>query len=374
MRSLFGLKRYQKRGRSAASKLHGCSETQGAILHACVPPTPPKLHLTIHPSAKRIDNKATKLTKLKSGSNKTANHHWWPRGLSANWRGSDGGVGILRSSGLVQRLASDKLGSITNAHRISATKDSFFKTEIETQFDAADSVIPAVIAEIASLTVYSQNKSVEGEDFLIPLSGFKHETELLSVLASLIVRSPMTRDFFARSFDAVFMFDEKPPPKTGLRHPIIAANQDGMLQATEQRLVSSSKVSLLIAPPNSEYCYGDGFYCTFRSREAKNLNPKAIIPLLPDLAVLVSCPSRYWREPKLSTYKMCVDEVELVNSITSVYAAKELFFRDIKPIPHKVFSDGAFAQLADENIEWIETLIELQATLSIKGTNSANNI
>lgn len=312
--------------------------------------------------------------KSKSGNNKTSNHHWWPRGLSAKWRGVDGGVGVFRHTGDVQRLASDNLGSITNAHQISATKDSFFKTEIESQFDAADSAVPAVVAEIYALMAGSKNKSIEGDGFLTPLINFKHETDLLCVLSSLIVRSPMTRDFFARSFDAVFMFDDNPPQKTGLRDPIIAANQDGMLQAIERRLVSSSKVTVLIAPPNSEFCYGDGFFSTFRSREGKDLNPNAIIPLLPELAVLVSCPSSYLREPKLSTYRMSLDEVHLVNKITSIYASKQLFFRNLEPIPHEEFSIGEFGRLESENTEWITHLIALQASLSIDGINSINSV
>lgn len=93
-----------------------------------------------------------------------------------------------------------------------------------------------------------------------------------------------------------------------------------------------------------ELIFGDGFYHTFTSSIGAPLEPKIIVPLLPDICVFYSRPMSYNPYPRLVTVELKKDEIDFINQTTMIYSKDYIFYKSQKPEITEHFSCRQFLE------------------------------
>jgi hypothetical protein len=128
-----------------------------------------------------------------------------------------------------------------------------------------------------------------------------------------------------------------------------------------QRVVADSiganaKFAVLFSA-DKEFLFGDGFFHNVGGTVDRPPYPRMLVPITPEISVIVVRPMEYLVEPKLSTLVLTADEVEQCNAAVQVYAAHALFFRSEVPVPIEAFQIGDHRQYANSDNP-IDRLIE----------------
>jgi len=261
---------------------------------------------------------------------KSAKHHWWPEGVSKYWKNSNGDVHRISPNGENLCIPPKNLGVIGNGHHIklgkSPDESTVWDESFEGQFDAADSSFPKVIDGLISISneIKLQSGSLSSRFVKFDLNE-KEIPNLVESMTSLVVRSPMTRS-------AVVQLAEQ------LRGPLPEPEKNKLIglnlrngQRTLAGSIGQSGKFVLLFSPNREFIFGDGFYCNVTSFANPIFNPKFLVPLTPNLAVLYAKPVQYGVEPKFSSFVLQPDETDILNVAVQVYSCNEIFYRSEKP-------------------------------------------
>ncbi len=271
---------------------------------------------------------------------KAAQHHWWPRCVSRHWVHSDGKVGRIEPDGRVIRVPPHKLGAIGNGHHGKLSNQVGFDTTawdftFEQEFADADDSFPEVISWLCGLKHSPRLGCIAaGDRFQSQPATDEVLRTLTECVISLVVRSPMNRDAFARLPER-FGF----PALDGGRDAVVSMNMLGKQRLISDSIASRGKFAVLFSG-NREFIYGDGCFNNLDGAVNPPHEPKLLVPLTPGVAVIICRPLSYLVEPRLSSIVLTDDETEHCNHAIQVYSRNEIFFRSQPPHLDPAFACG----------------------------------
>lgn len=275
---------------------------------------------------------------------KSAGHHWWPECISARWAAEDGGVGWIKPDGSCIRVQPQGLGVIGNAHHIKLGRvpgdSTAWDSSFEKEFDVADSNFPSLISWLESLG----HKFVHDTDLRNRFLGVAVSDDQLRVLTecvvSLAVRSPMNRE--ASVSVAERLRGSIPNPE---RNALIGLNMRQSQRVITETIGANGKFAVLFSQ-GREFIFGDGFFHNVRAVVNPPISPKILAPITPSISVVVSRPTRFTVEPRLSTLVLSDEEVDQCNHAVQVYARQALYFRSDRPQLDEAFTCGEHREYA----------------------------
>jgi hypothetical protein len=278
---------------------------------------------------------------------KSAKHHWWPRCVSRRWAAEDGKTGWIRPDGSTDRIPPKELGAISNGHHVKfgrKPEDSdVWDFSFEKGFDAADSNFPSVITWLEGLDRKSIFDNDLNDRFLPQSATDEQLSGLTESIVSLAVRSPMNREASVAVADLV----------SGVMPTRERNNIIGLNMRTSQRIIAdaigtNAKFAVLFSN-SKEFIYGDGFFHNVRAVHNYPHTPKMLVPITPNMSVIINRPTSFMVEPRLSTLILTGDEVDRCNQAVQVYSRQALFFRREMPILTENFICGK--HLHYENVD-----------------------
>jgi hypothetical protein len=281
---------------------------------------------------------------------KSAQHHWWPRGLSKQWADNNGAVTRLGADGTISTAPPANFGSIGNAHRIGRTEDSPWNASFESSFGDADSSFPELAIWLNSLDKSNDApKELHRRILAQPLSKVRRQ-QLSEGIASLVVRSPRSRNNVKILIESAF---ETKPPENYVDKTLIAANLANNLPLFTRAINGGGKFAILTSA-RREFIFGDGFLHNFPVGNSHPIAPRLLLPILPSIAVLFFQPLRYRVEPQLVTVALKSKEIEFVNRTTQIYSCNEIFYRNDKPKLLEEFRQQQFLEYEYHYHPWLD--------------------
>ncbi len=159
--------------------------------------------------------------------------------------------------------------------------------------------------------------------------------ELMTECAvSLAVRGPMNREACAALVEQL-----RGPIATKERNALIGLNM-----RKSQRLLSdhiSSKAKFVVVYSTAkEFVFGDGFFHNVQNKRMAPLSPKMMVPITPNISIVVCRPTSYMVNPRLTTLMLTDEEVDLCNEAVQVYSKNAIYFRNQAPLPNQSFRSG----------------------------------
>jgi hypothetical protein len=290
---------------------------------------------------------------------KSALHHWWPRSLSGLWADADGCVTQLSWDGHKTRSKPSNFGAIKNAHHMKFGESNPWNTTFEHIFSDADNQFADLAEWLLGLDAGDAAETTRITERLVghSLSELRR-SQLATTLASLIVRSPRSRnnikltvEHYRKAFDMTDYAADK---------TLIAGNMVHCQPVFARSLRSGGKF-LVLSSVDREFIFGDGFLHNFPPQADPPFSPRCIIPLLPTVTVLFARPASYWQHNELVTLRLTSDEVELFNTIVQVYSRDAVFYRSQEPRRTSSFRAREFLELEYHQHPWIEQLIAVVA-------------
>lgn len=260
---------------------------------------------------------------------KTANHHWWPMCVSKNWVDENGLINRIQPNGKMAKSPPKKSGVIKGGHNIKLKKgedsSSPFDTSFEHEFDTADSNFPNVIKWLESLS-YTSKFDENLEDRFVPQAYTKKDLDMLTeCIVSLAVRNPQNRKGYVSLRESVGGEISS--------HKAVEIKLNMVRKQREiVKVIKNSEVKFAVLYSNSkEFIYGDGFFTNIVGNvEAPNF-PYMVVPITPNISVVMVKPSSYRPEIKLSTLVLRDSEIEACNHTIQIYSKKEVFYKSYKP-------------------------------------------
>ncbi len=267
---------------------------------------------------------------------KSQRHHWWPRCVSAHWAAEDGTTGWVKPDGGCIRVPPKELGLIRNAHHIKLGRhpgnSTHWDTSFENEFDAADNNFLSVISWLQDLKHESMLQRELYDRFLAHFATDDQLRLLTECVVSLAVRSPMNRE--ASVSLAELLRGPIPDPE---RSALIGANMRHSLRLIADSIGADGKFAVLFSH-GKEFIFGDGFFHNVKAVVNPPSNPKILAPITPRVSVIVSRPTSFNVQPRLSTIVLSDEEVGLCNHAVQVYSRQALYFRSQKPAVEDVFA------------------------------------
>ena len=278
---------------------------------------------------------------------KSQRHHWWPRCVSARWATEDGTVGWLKPDGTSIRVPAKELGAIGNAHHIKLGRFPDGSTPLdisfENAFDMADTNFPSIISWLESL----HHEFVPGPEsrdrFLAEFASADKLRLLTECVVSLAVRSPMNRE---ASVSLAEHLRGSIPNRE--RSAIIGLNMQRSQRLVSDAIGANGKYAVLFSQ-RREFIFGDGFFHNVRAVTNPPICPKILAPLTPTISVVVSRPTSFAVEPRLSTIVLCDEEVDVCNHAVQVYSRQALYFRSHQPVVVEAFARNEHQEYSNPN-------------------------
>ncbi|WP_226488986.1 DUF4238 domain-containing protein [Pseudomonas sp. B20] len=269
---------------------------------------------------------------------KSERHHWWPRCVSKHWADSKGFVHRITPDGTSIRVPPAQLGMIGNGHHIKLGRNPAdstpWDTSFEREFDLADSTFPSVITWLNNLQI----KKMLGRELrarFVPQPSTDDQLKTLTeCVVSLAVRSPRNRE--AAVSVAENLRGKLPSHE---RNALIGLNMRQSQRIISDSIGSRAKFCVLFSS-GKEFIYGDGLFDNVAGSVNPPHSPKIIAPITPMISVIISRPTSYSPEPRLSTFVLSDEEVQNCNHAIQVYSKGALFYRSEKPILIDAFTNG----------------------------------
>ncbi|MBQ4790822.1 hypothetical protein F9U39_15445 [Pectobacterium versatile] len=267
---------------------------------------------------------------------KSQQHHWWPKCISKYWANDDGFTSWISPDGSVKRIPPAKLGMIGNGHHIkwsrNPEKASPWDESFEGTFDLADSNFPMIISWLEGLTKEARPTYSIQERFLPQPCSENLLFMLTECIVSLAVRSPRNRE-------ASVSLAEKLRGKISNeeRNTLIGLNMKHSQRTISDSIGSRGKFAIIFSF-EKEFIFGDGFFHNFSGAVNPPHNPMILAPITPSMGVIITSPSSYIVEPRLSTIILNKKEVDSCNDAVQVHSKNMLFFKSEKPLLNKEFT------------------------------------
>ena len=286
---------------------------------------------------------------------KSERHHWWPVCVSKNWRAEDGKTGWLKPDGSVIRLPPSRLGVIGNGHHIKMGNDGEstpWDESFERAFDKADSNFPGLIRWLEGLERHPMRDESALTQRFVPVTGDDKMLKIMTECAvSLAVRGPMNREACV-SLAEQLRGGQIPPAE---RNALIGLNMRNSQRIVSDSIGARGKFVVLYSQMK-EFVFGDGFFHNVTNAQMAPNAPKMLVPVTPNISIVVCRPSSYIVNPRLTTLMLTDHEVDLCNDAAMVYSKSAIYFRNHVPELNESFSSAQHEAYAD----WtnpIDTLI-----------------
>jgi len=265
---------------------------------------------------------------------KSERHHWWPECVSRHWAAEDAKTGWLKPDGTAVRIPPARLGVIGNGHHIKLGKggeSSPFDQSFERVFDAADTGFPKLIKWLAELE-RAPIQAVALRDRFKAQQCSDDELSLMTECAvSLAVRGPMNRE---ASIAVAEHF--RGPLESTERNALIGLNMRNSHRVVADSIGTTGKF-VAIYSQEKEFVFGDGFFHNVANAQMPPHSPKLIVPITPNICILVCRPSAYRTEPRLTTLVLNEQEVDECNHAVQIYSKNAIYFRSQQPKIHEEF-------------------------------------
>ena len=256
-------------------------------------------------------------------------HHWWPQCVSKHWKNNQGSIHKMSSIGTVSPYKKHrKLGYIPNAHSIKFSGEpTVWDESYEQYFDFVDNNkgFPSIIKWLRGLESNYSSQDEENE---------KIDT-LLDCLLSLVVRSPRFRNQIKNNIE---QFGGQNTSEL-----LISLNQRDTFEKFKKSLIHQGKFAVILSN-EEEFIFGDGFYQNFVSSIDIPLEPRMIVPILPDICVFYSRPMSYSAKPRLITIELKKKDIDFINQTTMVYSKDYVVYKSQQPVITKDFSCNKFLE------------------------------
>lgn len=278
---------------------------------------------------------------------KSAKHHWWPETLSSYWADDEGGVTWLRPNGKSIKSAPKKFGAIKDGHTIRMSNlpgdESVWDNSFEKDFDQADGSFHRVLKWLNELDRCGPpfETSLTKRFVATPVSQSDFD-ELLVCAFSLIVRSPQFRQIAG----AYSIHHGMPGHERSVRRVMMANMRNGLENLT--RAFAGSGKAVAIFSPERELVFGDGFFTNVTPPAQHILQPRAILPLTPSLAILIQKPGSYLVNPNLCTLMVNRQEADELNGVVQIYAKEAIFYRSERPSILPEYKRAEHLRFADD--------------------------
>jgi len=267
---------------------------------------------------------------------KSERHHWWPTCVSAYWAAEDGKTGWIKPNGRCVRIPPKELGVIGNAHHIKLGPhpggSTCWDTSFENEFDVADASFPHVISWLECLAHEFVPHQGLRDRFLAQSAADDQLRLLTECVVSLAVRSPMNREASVSLAERL-----RGPIPNPERNALIGANMQRSQRLIADSIGSSGKFTVLFSR-GKEFIFGDGFFHNVEAVVNPPISPKMLAPLTPNVSVIVTRPTSFTVEPRLSTIVLSDEEVDRCNHAVQVYSRQALFFRHDRPSVEDAFA------------------------------------
>lgn len=297
---------------------------------------------------------------MKPRALKTERHHWWPESVSQFWTDSEGNARQLSWDGREICSPPKNFGSITNAHHIKFAEDSVWNSSFENIFGKADSQFPKIIRWIENLEPPYKDDTELSNRFVPQQIPENALIELSECLASLIIRSPVSRNKIKLTVEQY---------RIGLKEPkagktLIALNMRHTYDTIVRTMQNGGKFAFLFSNP-SEFIFGDGLLHNFSTGVIAHFNSRCVVPFTPNIAIVYIRPTSYRPEPRLVSIRLNSEEVRFFNNTTQIYSKDFVFYRHQKPPTLDDFSCRQFREFQYHKHPFLDWLSENIAAYSL---------
>lgn len=281
-------------------------------------------------------------------------HHWWPQTVSKFWGDENGIAHQVSCNGELVSSQPKSFGGIRNDNNIRlGGLPTPWDHSFENTFDKADGAFSSLIEWLQSLQCTLAAKEAPFKERLQPISVSDGQYGALTeCLASLIVRSPNFR--YRLRLTAEYY-----QSMMGVKYPVpqslIGLNARGGQEHVGGAMARRGKFAVLLSG-DSEFIFGDGFLHNVSSANNPPHNPRCLIPLTPEIAVLYICPSEYRTRPRAFVMNLTSQEASFVNATVQIYSKRYLFFRGIHPVLSDEFTCDEHRAFQYHKHEWIDAL------------------
>jgi len=289
---------------------------------------------------------------------KSANHHWWPRGLSKFWRGTDGNVGCVRrdvKGFRTFRTQHKNYGGQRDGHSHlygENRHDSPWNRSEEHIFDSVDNSMGQLVNRLKKMTLQVAERS--RAEWHPTTNDTVLRDALAPALLSLCLRNPHSR-CLASSMGRKMMGYER---GSQVDKNVSLSNILASFNANEKQLRGRGRFGIFVAR-ESEFIYGDGCFHNVHISGDFVGNISMLVPMTPKIAVGYRLPSRYMTEPMFCVMNVGPDIVTSFNNLVQIYSETELFFSNIKPKLIPEFERGEFLRIQNEHnpaLHWLNQL------------------
>lgn len=288
----------------------------------------------------------------------SANHHWWPRGISKFWKGNDGNVGCVRKDDdnfKTFRTQHQNLGGKRNGHSQLYTENrhgSPWNRSEEHVFDSVDDNMGMLVGILEKIALQAVTPT-QTEWYPAPNDPALRDA-LAPALLSLCLRNPHSR-FLASSMGRNMMGFKR---GSRMDKNVSLANILASFHANEKHLRGQGRFGIFVAR-ESEFIYGDGcFHNIHPSGDIFN-EISMLVPMTPTIAVGYRLPSQYMTEPMFCVMNVGAEIVTTFNHLIQTYSETELFFSNIEPKILPEFKRGEFLHTPPQHnraLYWLNQL------------------
>lgn len=165
--------------------------------------------------------------------------------------------------------------------------------------------------------------------------------ELMTECAvSLAIRGPMNRAACVSLVEQL-----RGPLRPTERNALIGLNMRNSQRMVADSIGSRGKFVVLYSEVK-EFVFGDGFFHNLTNARMEPHAPKMLVPVTPNISILVCRPSSYLVNPRLTTLVLTDDEVDLCNDAVQVYSRDSIYFRNHAPELNESFQSGQHERYA----------------------------
>ncbi|MEM6781744.1 MAG: hypothetical protein AAF569_07770 [Pseudomonadota bacterium] len=256
--------------------------------------------------------------------------------MSQFWTDENGMIGRITNTGSTQRIRPKKLARISDGHNVIHEVPTVWDQTFEQEYDQADSGFPRLVEWLSDLAA---PRPISGR---MPVYEPRNISDAVidlfaQGLASLALRSPRYRDYAVS-----LAIRLRGPLEKAERKKITNINIRGKQADLAKVLKRNSKVAVYFSP-QGEFIYGDGFYQTVPVSDVdQSPGLRILVPVTPQYAVFLVCPSKYRIDPKFVISSASSEVVKLINDTMQIYSGFELFFKGSTPQLSEHFRAGKY--------------------------------
>ncbi len=269
------------------------------------------------------------------GRLKSAQHHWWPRGVSAYWADKDGLVTQVEASGRVTRAPPGNFGAIGNAHQVKMGGGSNpWNFDFEPLFGPADNDAGNIIEFLCGLEVSFDTFDINDIEFEIKSIDGQFRERIAHFISAMIIRNPSTREIIRSTTD--YYLDRFGVKERKVDKSIIAANIHNYFNFLSRNISDNGMIAAIVTD-SREFIFGDGVFSSLPLGVNFHGGEVCFLPLTPSIAVIYAN-FGVFSPFSILTARVSNDVVESINKSTQICSRDRLFYRSCKPKLLDVFT------------------------------------